>query len=85
MKRLTNKQTWFKMQKLTAKDKLYVGLDVHKNSIAVACQLNGRIALTFNTSARHDPLIRELLRVKKALRLIVYEAGPTGFGLARAL
>lgn len=84
MKSLTKKQNWFKMQKLTAKDSLYVGLDVHKNSIAVAFWLNGRIELTFNTSAQHVPLIRQLLQVKKALRLIVYEAGPTGFGLARA-
>lgn len=85
MKRLTKKQNWFKMQKLTAKDRLYVGLDVHKNSIAAAFHLNGRIVHTFSTTAQYAPLIKQLLPLKKALRLIVYEAGPTGFGLARAL
>ena len=85
MRRVTKKQTWFKMHKLTSRDNLYVGLDVHKNSIAIAFYLNGRIELTFNTSAQHTPLIRQLLRVKQALRLIVYEAGPTGYSLARAL
>ena len=40
MKRLTKEQNWFKMQELTAKDKLYVGLDVHKSSIAAAFHLN---------------------------------------------
>lgn len=85
MKRLTKKQNWFKMQKLTAKDRLYVGLDVHKNSIAAAFHLNSRIVHTFSTTAQYAPLIKQLLPLKKALRLIVYEAGPTGFGLARAL
>jgi len=85
MKRLTKKQNWFKQQNLTPKDKIYVGLDVHKKSISLAIWRNGQIELTFNTSADYARLIKQLQPLKKAIKLIVYEAGPTGYGLARAL
>ena len=85
MRRLTKKQNWFKQQNLTQKDEIYVGLDVHKKSISVAIWLNGQIELTFKTSADYARLIKQLQPLKKAIKLIVYEAGPTGYGLARAL
>ena len=85
MRRLTKKQNWFKQQNLTKKDKIYVGLDVHKKSISVALWLNDRIDMTFNASADYARLIKQLQPIKKAIRMIVYEAGPTGYGLARAM
>ena len=85
MKRLTKKQNWFKQQNLTSQDKLYVGLDVHKKSISVAIWLNDALAITFTTSAESARLIQQLQPLKKAIQWIVYEAGPTGYGLARAL
>ena len=85
MKRLTKKQNWFKKQNLTQKDELYVGLDVHKKSISVAIWLNGQIEITFNTSANYARLLEQFQPLKKAIKLIVYEAGPTGYGLARTL
>jgi len=85
MKRLTKKQNWFKQQNLTKKDIIYVGLDVHKKSISVAIWLNNRIDLTFNASADYARLIKQLQPIKKAIKLVVYEAGPTGYGLARAM
>jgi transposase len=66
----------------------FVGLDVHKESIALAVAKPGRAAPRFvGTTA---PVLPEL---EKALRhlgspsqlLIVYEAGPCGYGLARQL
>ena len=85
MKRLTKKQNWFKQQNLTQKDEAYVGLDVHKKSISVAIWLNGQMELTFTASANYARLIKQLQPLKKAVKLIVYEAGPTGYGLARTL
>jgi transposase len=85
MNRLSKKQKWFKMLNITQEDKVYVGLDVHKKSIAVAIWYNDRIDLTFTMPADYVRLARKLEPLRKALRRVVYEAGPTGFGLARHL
>ncbi len=67
----------------------YVGLDVHKDTIAVASCEGGPLA-----SARDEGTIpHDLPRLMKKLSSlaplehlrVVYEAGPTGFGLCRAL
>lgn len=85
MKKLTKKQKWFKKIILTKRDKVYVGLDVHKRSISVAIWVNGQVEITFNTPADYPRLIERLKLLKKALKMVVYEAGPTGYGLARSL
>ena len=85
MKKLTKKQKWFRKIILTKKDKVYVGLDVHKRSISVAIWINGQVEITFNTPADYPRLIGRLKLLKKALKMVVYEAGPTGYGLARSL
>lgn len=66
----------------------FVGLDVHKESIAIAVAEPGRAAPRFIGTT--GPTLRE---VQKALThwgtpaqlLVVYEAGPCGYGLARQL
>jgi transposase len=66
----------------------FVGLDVHKESIAVAVAESGRAAPRFVGTT--GPV---LAQIEKALLhlgspeslLIVYEAGPCGYGLARQL
>jgi transposase len=66
----------------------FVGLDVHKDSIAIAVAEPGRAAPRFLGTT--GPALTE---VQKALShvgppaqlLIVYEAGPCGYGLARQL
>lgn len=63
----------------------FVGLDVHADSIAVAVAESGRgepavVAVTPNDAALLLRKLRRLGRVK-----CCYEAGPTGFGLQRAL
>ena len=66
----------------------FVGLDVHKESIAIAVAEPGRAAPRFIGTT--GPALAE---VQKALShlgtprqlLIVYEAGPCGYGLARQL
>jgi transposase len=68
---------------------VYVGLDVHKDSITIAVARQGREAAeTWKTIPYYG------VRLRKALKLLVnrgevlkvcYEAGPTGFGLCRRL
>ena len=66
-------------------DMVYVGLDVHKKSIHAAVQVNGRIERHWVMPANYAAVVAKLESLRVGLRRIVYEAGPTGFGLARTL
>jgi transposase len=69
---------------------LFVGLDVHKDSIAVAHATGGQseppvfVGAIGTRQADLDRLIRRLQGKASALRF-VYEAGPSGYGLYRYL
>jgi transposase len=66
----------------------YVGLDIHKDSIAIAIAEAGRAAPRFlgTTPATAAGLAKVLRRHCDASHaLIVYEAGPCGYGWARYL
>jgi transposase len=66
----------------------FVGLDVHRDSIAIAVAvLDGQPAESLGAVPNDIPgLIRRLLRLGPAESLrCCYEAGPTGLGLARRL
>ena len=68
--------------------KIHVGLDVHKDSISVATAEPGRAAARLIGKIIHDvpKLLKVLAKIGQAEQLhLVYEAGPTGFGLQRAL
>jgi len=63
----------------------YVGVDVHKRSYHVAIRrADGRV-FTFVTEASSESLLGKLQRLNICIAAITYEAGPTGFGLARAI
>ncbi len=67
---------------------VFVGLDVHKDSIAVAVAPAGRSAPRFvgTCGARLAELIKAVSHLgKPANTLLAYEAGPCGFALARQL
>lgn len=66
-------------------DVVYVGLDVHKKSIHAAVQVNGRIERHWVLPADYATVVAKLRPLAVGLKRVVYEAGPTGFGLARAL
>ena len=66
----------------------FVGLDVHKGSIAIAVAVPGRAAPRFLGTT--GPGSAEVIKALSPLRYpaeawIVYEAGPCGYGLARAV
>ena len=66
----------------------YVGLDVHAQTVAVAIALKGGDVLSYGTVPAHshsmDRLHKKLSEGGAQVRY-VYEAGPTGFWLARHL
>ena len=66
----------------------FVGLDVHRDSIAIAvAQRDGQPAESLGTVPNDVPgLIQRLQRLGPVQSLrCCYEAGPTGFGLCRRL
>jgi transposase len=68
--------------------KVHVGLDVHKDSISIGAAEPGRQAARVVSKIAHDvsKLTKVLSRIGPAQSLhLVYEAGPTGYGLQRAL
>ena len=68
--------------------KFFVGLDAHKDSIAVAVAEAGRAPAQLVGSIAHEvgKLLNVLLRYGAPAQVqVVYEAGPTGYGLQRAL
>jgi transposase len=85
MTTVSNKQKWFNTIRLTNDDELYVGIDTHKQSYHVALWLNDTPAIDFVMPPDDEKLIDTLGRVRVALRLVVYEAGPTGYSLARRI
>jgi transposase len=70
------------------RSKIHVGLDVHKDSISVGVAQPGRAAARVLGKIAHDvgKLTKLLSRVGAPEQLhLVYEAGPTGYGLQRSL
>jgi transposase len=66
----------------------FVGLDVHKDSIVVAVADSGREPAKLLATIPHERqvLLQVLDRLGAKARLrVCYEAGPTGYGLARCL
>jgi transposase len=67
---------------------VFVGLDVHQDSIVIASAKFGNLPATVGDTLTHDvpKLIKRLLKIAPATRLrVCYEAGPTGYDLARRL
>jgi transposase len=68
--------------------KTFVGLDVHKDSIVIGSAQPGREPGRVLGKIAHDinKLLKMLAKVGPAAQLhVVYEAGPTGYGLQRVL
>ena len=65
---------------------VHLGVDVHKasSSVALFSDRRGLIA-TWVQPARAEVLLERLRPIREGIAQVVYEAGPTGFGLARRL
>src|SRR5204863_299965 len=65
---------------------VYVGVDAHKHSVHVAVHSDRRELLTtWVQPADPATLSAALVPIRRRIARVVYEAGPTGFGLARRL
>ena len=70
---------------VTEADRVVVGLDVHKREIHAAVRVNGQEVGTHVLPARPAAVEKFLAPYRPGLKHVVYEAGPTGYGLARHL
>ena len=71
---------------LWATERVWVGVDTHKRTYHVAVYSDQRgILATWVQPAKPEVLVRRLEPIAAHVVQVVYEAGPTGFGLARAL
>jgi transposase len=83
--RLSKKARWFKENNFTEQDELYIGIDVHKDQYHIALWYNGHIGCVYSMASDNNRLLRDLQQVRSSLKNVVYEAGPTGYGLVRLL
>lgn len=63
----------------------WVGIDVHKRSYHIALRRADNKTFTFTSTASPEICVRQLQSLNISIAGVTYEAGPTGFSLARAL
>ena len=85
MSKLAKVDRFFKNVNLTSDDEVFIGVDVHKKSYHVALFLNDTPAIDFRMCAEPKQLHKKLEPMACSIKDIVYETGPTGYGLARYL
>ena len=85
MNKLAKVERFFNNLNSTSDDELFVGVEVHKKSYHVALFLNDMPAIDFRMTAEPTKLYEKLQPMARSIKNIVYEAGPTGYGLARDL
>lgn len=85
MGKLAKVESFFNKIKLTSDDEVFVGVDVHKKSYHVALYLNDMPAIDFRMCSEPQQLNEKLQPMAQSIKNIVYETGPTGYGLARHL
>jgi len=66
-------------------DPFWIGVDVHKRSYHIALLRADSQAMTLTSTASPEAFIEHLRRLDIPVAGVAYEAGPTGFSLARAL
>jgi len=64
---------------------LWVGLDVHKRSYHVALRRGDGVSESWVATANPLALARQLAPKSERVKLVVHEAGPTGYSLERVL
>jgi transposase len=84
-KSIASGSVWFKDNTFGVHDELYVGIDVHKKQYHVALWYEGSLKYSFVMSSDNRQVVRRLCGIRAAVKKVVYEAGPTGYSLARLL
>lgn len=83
--RKTTRRSKGKVLKAVEGDKMVVAVDVHKKTYHVAVRKNNALASTW-VMPHDDAAVAKMLEpARPALQKVLYEAGPTGYGLARTL
>jgi len=72
------------IQKVRFEGPVWVGVDVHKNSYAVAVRDQEGHAVQFTMNADNDAFVRKIVSYGQPVAQVVYEAGPCGYSLYRA-
>ena len=87
MKKMSKAQSAGKRIRLAQGERIHVGIDVHKRSDHVAIWSRERegLAPSWVHTGGGEALAQALAPHRERIERIVYEAGPTGFGLARLL
>lgn len=86
MRSVAQKRRGVKVVRLESGERIYVGVDVHKRTYHVAIWSDHRGLLAYwNQPAKAELLVEKLAPYRERLVRVVYEAGPTGYGLVRAL
>ena len=70
---------------VSKRDQVYIGLDVHKRSVSAAVRVNGHEVKRWRMTGDVAAVIAALQPWRPGVRQVVYEAGPTGYSLARRL
>lgn len=83
--KLSRKQVFFNKINLTKDDDVYIGIDAHKDSYNLGIWLNDAPAIEYTMPANNKKLIKDIEKIRPAIKNIVDEAGPTGYGLSREL
>jgi len=63
---------------------IWVGVDVHKKSYAVAVRDQEGRAVQFTMAADNDAFVRKVMSFGQPVAQVAYEAGPCGYSLYRA-
>ena len=66
-------------------DPFWIGVDVHKRSYHIALLRADNKTFTLTSQASPEAFVEQIRRLAIPVAGVAYEAGPTGFGLARAL
>jgi len=66
-------------------EKIWVGVDVHKKTFSVALLRPDGMIKDWSSPAEVRQLVQTLSSLPSKIGAVCYEAGPTGFGLARSL
>lgn len=85
-RKLTVVRTPTQLLRVEAGEAVHVGVDIHKASSSVALYSDRRgLITTWVQPARPEVLLERLRPVREGIAQVVYEAGQTGYALARRL